>query len=538
MGCVGSKEDAVVDGGPTLPEPAYSRNTNVSCGQNNTTSVAPATKIGAAAIDVCDIPVSVSNDITAPATFSPPPAAAKVSQVQAVDRNTVLPTRHSADLPDSPCQGLDILDEETELDCHSDDSQARLSPQCSLGDDLGCPSPLTSSGPGTRQPSFSKKSEFPHSLMGGSVVGIKDGLIDLQSSADKFLSPPRSKQSDPIPEDLQKAYGLTDPGVGRSENQDSYTTSTFRDHRGDEILLTAVFDGHGAEGGKISRRCAHELKRLFDEQCALDLQAQFKANGGSKFGSAGWPSSRFITANLGGSVGHISGRTLLMNQEFSDREERLLNLLFHALEEELREECNTVLSGTTGSVCLLKKGVTWVASVGDSSAIVISQEGAEGEIYTTVMSGDHRLTNDDEKARVIACGARVARRGYASKGHFRIWLQELDTPGLMVTRSLGDTIGKTVGVTNEPEVRVKELEPADRYIVLGSDGVWDVISVEEAAAMIMGATSAEAATELLVNEALARWQRKKDETEAKYNRSVSGIGDNVTALVIDIQGWK
>jgi len=303
-------------------------------------------------------------------------------------------------------------------------------------------------------------------------------------------------------------------------------------------LLTAVFDGHGAEGGKISRRCAHELKRLFDEQCALDLQAQFKANGGSKFGSAGWPSSRFITANLGGSVGHISGRTLLMNQEFSDREERLLNLLFHALEEELREECNTVLSGTTGSVCLLKKGVTWVASVGDSSAIVISQEGAEGEIYTTVMSGDHRLTNDDEKARVIACGARVARRGYASKGHFRIWLQELDTPGLMVTRSLGDTIGKTVGVTNEPEVRVKELEPADRYIVLGSDGVWDVISVEEAAAMIMGATSAEAATELLVNEALARWQRKKDETEAKYNRSVSGIGDNVTALVIDIQGWK
>eukprot|EP00192_Tetraselmis_astigmatica_P003847 CAMPEP_0117675216 /NCGR_PEP_ID=MMETSP0804-20121206/15481_1 /TAXON_ID=1074897 /ORGANISM="Tetraselmis astigmatica, Strain CCMP880" /LENGTH=537 /DNA_ID=CAMNT_0005484193 /DNA_START=333 /DNA_END=1943 /DNA_ORIENTATION=- len=537
MGCVGSKEDAVVDGGPTLPEPAYSRNTNVSCGQNNTTSVAPATKIGAAAIDVCDIPVSVSNDITAPATFSPPPAAAKVSQVQAVDRNTVLPTRHSADLPDSPCQGLDILDEETELDCHSDDSQARLSPQCSLGDDLGCPSPLTSSGPGTRQPSFSKKSEFPHSLMGGSVVGIKDGLIDLQSSADKFLSPPRSKQSDPIPEDLQKAYGLTDPGVGRSENQDSYTTSTFRDHRGDEILLTAVFDGHGAEGGKISRRCAHELKRLFDEQCALDLQAQFKANGGSKFGSAGWPSSRFITANLGGSVGHISGRTLLMNQEFSDREERLLNLLFHALEEELREECNTVLSGTTGSVCLLKKGVTWVASVGDSSAIVISQEGAEGEIYTTVMSGDHRLTNDDEKARVIACGARVARRGYASKGHFRIWLQELDTPGLMVTRSLGDTIGKTVGVTNEPEVRVKELEPADRYIVLGSDGVWDVISVEEAAAMIMGATSAEAATELLVNEALARWQRKKDETEAKYNRSVSGIGDNVTALVIDIQGW-
>ena len=37
-------------------------------------------------------------------------------------------------------------------------------------------------------------------------------------------------------------------------------------------------------------------------------------------------------------------------------------------------------------------------------------------------------------------------------GPMRVWLQHADAPGLMVTRSLGDDLAHSVGVTAEPEV--------------------------------------------------------------------------------------
>ena len=40
----------------------------------------------------------------------------------------------------------------------------------------------------------------------------------------------------------------------------------------------------------------------------------------------------------------------------------------------------------------------------------------------------------------------------ATSGPMRVWLQHADAPGLMVTRSLGDDLAHSVGVTAEPEV--------------------------------------------------------------------------------------
>merc|ERR1711977_528685 len=68
--------------------------------------------------------------------------------------------------------------------------------------------------------------------------------------------------------------------------------------------------------------------------------------------------------------------------------------------------------------------------------------------------------------------------------------------GLAVSRSFGDLLlkeperydcaGVSPGglVTSAPEVRVTDLRPgADRFLITASDGVWDVISNEEAVAI-------------------------------------------------------
>eukprot|EP00873_Tetraselmis_striata_P002259 jgi/Tetstr1/422523/TSEL_001284.t1 len=47
--------------------------------------------------------------------------------------------------------------------------------------------------------------------------------------------------------------------------------------------------------------------------------------------------------------------------------------------------------------------------------------------------------------------------------------------GLAMSRALGDKIAHTVGVISEPGISVLELYPADQFIILASDGVWEFI---------------------------------------------------------------
>lgn len=49
-----------------------------------------------------------------------------------------------------------------------------------------------------------------------------------------------------------------------------------------------------------------------------------------------------------------------------------------------------------------------------------------------------------------------------------------------MTRSIGDMVATSVGVTAEPEMKVfGNLAPSDKFIVVASDGIWDRLSNEE-----------------------------------------------------------
>jgi serine/threonine protein phosphatase PrpC len=92
-----------------------------------------------------------------------------------------------------------------------------------------------------------------------------------------------------------------------------------------------------------------------------------------------------------------------------------------------------------------------------------------------------------------------------------------------MTRSFGDQAAAQVGVIASPEILEMNLLEGDKFICLASDGVWEFISNEEAAAIIMPhykSNSAEKAAEALIMESQARW--KQEDTSI----------DDITCIII------
>lgn len=51
-------------------------------------------------------------------------------------------------------------------------------------------------------------------------------------------------------------------------------------------------------------------------------------------------------------------------------------------------------------------------------------------------------------------------------------------PGLAMSRSLGDKVAKSIGVTPIPDVYTIEFTFYHKIIVIASDGVWEFLTIE------------------------------------------------------------
>ena len=54
-----------------------------------------------------------------------------------------------------------------------------------------------------------------------------------------------------------------------------------------------------------------------------------------------------------------------------------------------------------------------------------------------------------------------------------------------MSRSMGDEVAHSVGVSTEPEVLEFLLGPNDRFVVIGSDGLWEFLSNELVCEMVI-----------------------------------------------------
>lgn len=165
---------------------------------------------------------------------------------------------------------------------------------------------------------------------------------------------------------------------------------------------------------------------------------------------------------------------------------------------------DTSYSGSTLVLCLIQKHKLFTVNVGDSRAVL----GKKGYIRweSVPLTVDHKPEVPEESLRIRNCGGRVAASG--SVGPLRVWLPDKNSPGLAMSRSLGDSTVHSIGVSSEPDIFERTLGEEDEFIVIGSDGLFEFLSNQDVVTIAgdhLG--NPKAACEELITTARARWVR-------------------------------
>lgn len=75
----------------------------------------------------------------------------------------------------------------------------------------------------------------------------------------------------------------------------------------------------------------------------------------------------------------------------------------------------------------------------------------------------------------------------------------------MAHRSFGDADLKTCGVISEPDITTTVLEESDPFLILATDGLWDVISSQQAVDLVRDTVKEPTmCAQRLVTEAISR----------------------------------
>ncbi|NWH37960.1 PPM1D phosphatase, partial [Chloropsis hardwickii] len=158
-------------------------------------------------------------------------------------------------------------------------------------------------------------------------------------------------------------------------------------------------------------------------------------------------------------------------------------------------------SGTTASVVIIRGSRMYVAHVGDSGVVLGVQDDPKDDFVRAVeVTQDHKPELPKERERIEGLGGSVINKSGVNRV---VWKRPRLThngpvrrstvidqiPFLAVARALGDLwsydfySGEFV-VSPEPDTSVHTIDPQKhRYIILGSDGLWNMIPPQDAISM-------------------------------------------------------
>ncbi|KAJ7945039.1 Phosphatase 2C family protein [Quillaja saponaria] len=203
----------------------------------------------------------------------------------------------------------------------------------------------------------------------------------------------------------------------------------------------AVYDGHG--GATVANACRDRLHQLL----AKEITEAGWTDGLKKLDWQKVMSSCFIKmdeeVNEGSSTG--DGEIEMENDTMSPSGKTM---------------------GSTAVVVVVGREEITVANCGDSRAVM----GRGG--FAIPLSRDHKPDRSDEKERIEEAGGRIIN-----------WNGNRVLGVLATSRSIGDQ-GLKPYVTSEPEVSVLGRTESDEFLIIASDGLWDVISNELACEVV------------------------------------------------------
>ena len=174
------------------------------------------------------------------------------------------------------------------------------------------------------------------------------------------------------------------------------------------------------------------------------------------------------------------------------------------------------MSGTTAVTVIITGNQLLCCNIGDSRAVLFKE--SVGYYAGTELSHDHKPTDNIEKNRILKNGGRIQKCYDEEQKKFlgpeRVWMKDKELPGLAMTRSLGDTIAHSVGVSEEPEIKSFEFDGKEKFMILASDGIWEYMNNDDCSRIVKNYYEAEIGNPQeiannLVKEAFRKWKRSE-----------------------------
>lgn len=220
----------------------------------------------------------------------------------------------------------------------------------------------------------------------------------------------------------------------------------------DSIFLACIFDGHGTEGQKIVESAKAFIKSYF----------------------------------------------LSNSHAFQVAPHETINFVITECDKKLRLPSSNIdcsLSGCT-AILLIITDVIHIGSVGDSKAVLAMIGSPDPSfkpakrivdpgksLFPLKLAVEQRPNMREELERIKRAGGKVQQltNEQGTKiGPYRVWKKIGTLPGLAMSRSIGDSIGKSIGIISNPICNSFMLDKnSDLFVVIATDGIWDVMHSNE-----------------------------------------------------------
>ena len=262
-----------------------------------------------------------------------------------------------------------------------------------------------------------------------------------------------------------KSSKITQPGLNYNKpktNQDSYLIleNIFEQ----KLNIYGIFDGHGENGHLISNLISKFFAQYFTNK--KNYLISNKKNS---------------IENLDSTSNSLRSEDIIIDEEIIseifDNNNFIENTIIKSIEK--LNECNfsLELSGTTCSLLFILENKIICSNIGDSQCVLFSCSNQDRWSYD-IISIIHKPDEPKEKERILEMGG-VIHPYYDENGIYegpnRIYVKNKTYPGLCLSRSIGDLVGEEIGIISEPDIVTKNIDSTCKYLVLGSDGLWDMI---------------------------------------------------------------
>lgn len=276
-------------------------------------------------------------------------------------------------------------------------------------------------------------------------------------------------------------------------NQDAMIA--WEDFMVEDVTFCGVFDGHGPHGHLVARKVRDSLPLKLLSFLNSEQIKPVETNA-----SCCDAMPKLDTVD--------SEKDVLVDDKLYSIWREAFLKSFKAMDKELKSHPNLdcFCSGST-AVTVVKQGLNlFLGNIGDSRAIMGSKA-SDGSLVATQLTVDLKPDLPKEAERINRCKGRV----FALQDEpevSRVWLPYDDAPGLAMARAFGDFCLKEYGVISVPEFTHRILTERDLFIVLASDGIWDVLSNEEVVEIVSSVGSRSSAARTVVESATREWKTK------------------------------